>query len=513
MGLPSEYAADHRLECGSMSALRRIFPTFVVAFFLAVTWVAPASAVQQAFLVQNSGWMEPFYTDPNSQFKPLIAAVVGAAAGPGDKLSLLAFSQTSGTNVSPRALGDIGTAGVVIPSLAALGLAHKNGVTSALADTDFQEAIGSVIRTTFQTKPGIIWIFTNNKNSPGNDPATAARNLDFYRMLHLEPSITRTLVFPLKMPVQGKQYAARGLMVYALAYGNEADNELKKILANGKLSSVLTRQPARLKPVDQDGVRIVPQSVLNTPDVKASIGSDQRTLVLDVDASKLVPTVRLKASLENLFYPYLISHANVQGTLRVAQHTMPLSVAPAQVESLAPGQRKSIEVKFNLPLEEVPSPWSHQSIAAMGKQVIIPMTVEVGLSDQQLVLPDSFKAEMAELFPGDPISDVFVPPASVHVSMTRVPLLVRVQYPMLPVLVAIGTALALVAALVGLSLFSARSTRYAVNVDGVRRQIVLKPFRSLVIQDSEGRPVGTIRRGFGRPQLSNVLPGHTLTLV
>ena len=400
-----------------------------------------------------------------------------------------------------------------MPSLAALDLARKNGPSSALADTDFQEAIGSVIRTTFQAKPGIIWIFTNNKNSPGNDPATAARNLDFYRMLHLEPSITRTVVFPLKMPVQGKQYAARGLMVYALAYGNEASVELKKILANGKLSAILTRQPARLKPVDQDGVRIVPESILNTPDIKASMGSDQRTLVLDVDASKLVPAVRLKASLENLFYPYLISHAGVQGTLHVGQRRVPLSVAPAQLDGLAPGQRKSIEVNFNLPLEEVPSAWSHQSIAAMGKQVMIPMTVEVGLFDQQLALPDSFKAEMAELFPGDPISDVFVPPASVRVSMTRVPLLVRVQYPMLPVMAAIGAVLALVAAAVGLSLFSARSTRYAVNVYGVRRQIVLKPFRSLVIQDGEGQPAGTIRRGFGRPQLSDVLPGHTVTLV
>lgn len=493
-----------------MSAPRRF-----AALLLAVAgWAtgAPAMAVQQAFLVQNSGWMEPFYTDPNSPFKPLVAAVVGATARPGDKLSLFAFSQTSGTNVSPRTLGELPAAGAVMPALAALGLAHKNGPASALADTDFQEAISSVIRTTFQAKPGIIWIFTNNKNSPGNDPATAARNLDFYRMLHLEPSITRTLVFPLKMPVHGKLYEARGLMVYALAYGSEAGEALKKIQANGKLSAILTRQPARLKPVDQDGVRIVPESILNTPNVKASMGADQRTLVLDVDADKLVPAVRLKASLENQFYPYLIAHAGVQGTLQVGSRTVPLSVSPARIDALAPGQRAAIEVSFDLPLEEVPSAWSRQSLAAMGKQVMIPMLVEVGLQEQQLALPATFKAEMAELFPGDPISDVFVPPASVHASMTRVPLLVRVQYPMLPLLAALGLALAAVAALLGLCLFSVRSTRYAVTVNGVRRHVVLKPFRSLVIQDDEGTPVGTIRRGFGRPQLSSVMPGQSLAI-
>ena len=493
-----------------MSAPRRL----AALLMLATGWGAgaPAIAVQQAYLVQNSGWMEPFYVDTQSPFKPLVAAVVQATAGSGDKLSLLAFSQTTGANVSPRALGDLSASGAVMPALVGLGLAHKNGPASALADTDFQEAIGSVIRTTFQAKSGIIWIFTNNKNSPGNDPATAARNLDFYRMLHLEPSITRTLVYPLKMPVHGKLYEARGLMVYALAYGKEAGDALKQIQANGKLSAILTRQPARLKPVDQDGVRIVPESILNTSNIKASMGSDQRTLVLDVNAEKLVPAVRLKASLENLFYPYLIAHAGVQGTLQVGARTVPLSVSPAQVIGLAPGKRVAIEVNFNLPLEEVPSPWSRQSMAAMGKQVMIPMSVEVGLQDQQLALPDTFKAEMAELFPGDPISDVFVPPASVHASMTRVPLLVRVQYPMLPVLAAIGAVLALVAVLLGLALFSVRSTRYAVNVNGLHRHVVLKPFRSLDIQDDNGVRVGTISRSFGRPRLSNVAPGQSVAM-
>ena len=39
--------------------------------------------------------------------------------------------------------------------------------------------------------PGIIWIFTNNKNSPGNSPETAKRNREFYQLLHEEPSIVR----------------------------------------------------------------------------------------------------------------------------------------------------------------------------------------------------------------------------------------------------------------------------------------------------------------------------------
>lgn len=476
-------------------------------FFLCVL---PAKAVQQAYLVQNSGWMEPFYADPQSQFKPLVAAVANAAAGPGDRVHVLAFSQSSGSNVSPRLLGEGTGAKAVAGWVAPLALARKD--SRALADTDFREAVTKTISQTFKSRPGIIWIFTNNKNSPGNDPATAARNRDFYRLLHLEPSITRTVVFPLRMPVEGKLFAAKGLMVYGLAYGKEAGEELNRMVAGGRLAKVLSHPPARLKPVDQDGVRIVPQSVLNTPNVTASMGSDKRTLVLDVDAAKLVPEVRMKASLQNVFYPYVIARASVDGQLHTSAGKSALTVLPAAVANLAPGASQAIEVNFKLPLEQVPSPWSRQAIAAMGKQVIMPMTVSLGLADQRLTLPDTFKTEMDDLFPGDPLSEVFVPPDSVRSSTALVPMVVRVQYPLTPVLVMVGSLLVLLLALASFGLLAAKSTRYPIVVDGVRRSVVLKPFKSLAIKTEDGELIGEIKRAFGRPQVSSVQPGHTLTV-
>jgi hypothetical protein len=471
---------------------------------------APAMAVQQAFLVQNSGWMEPFYADPQSQFKPLVAAVAGAAAKPDDKVFVLAFSQSSGSNVSPRLLGEGAGARLVAGWLTSLEPARKSG--TALADTDFREAVTKTIGDTFKSRPGIIWIFTNNKNSPGNDPATAARNLEFYRLLHLEPSITRTVVFPLRMPVKGKFFAAKGLMVYGLAYGKEAGDELNRMVAEGRLSKVLTRPPARLKPVDQDGVRIVPEAVLNTPNVTASMGRDKRTVILDVDADKLVPQVRLKASLQNLFYPYVIAQATVDGRLRTSAGTSPLTVSPAAVSNLRPGASQAIEVSFKLPVEEVPSVWSRQAIAAMGKQVIMPMSVSLGLGNQRLALPASFKTEMQDLFPGDPLSDVFVPPDSVRSSTTQVPIIVRVQYPLTPVLVIVGGVLALLLALLALGFLAMKTTRYPIVVNGVRRHVVLKPFKSLAIKTDEGAAVGEIKRGLGGPVVVKVEPGQSLTV-
>jgi hypothetical protein len=395
--------------------------------------------------------------------------------------------------------------------LSALTVARK-GTGGALADTDFKEAISKTITGPFKAAPGIIWIFTNNKNSPDNDDQTAERNRDFYRMLHLEPSITKTLVFPLKMPVQGKQYVARGLMVYALAYGKPAAEALDRIMAEGRLTRVLTHAPARLKPVDQDAVRIVPEAVRDAPNVRASLGADQRTLVLDVEAAGLVPKVTLQAKLENLFYPYVIQRAGVEATLLGGADRTPIRVEPAVVQGLQPGAKQPVEVSFTLPMAQVPSAWSAQAMAAMGKQVLLPLTVEMGLTGQQLALAEDFAAELRELFPGDPISEVFTPPDSVLASQVRVPLLVRIQYPLTPVLALMGIMFLLVGGLAALGLASRSSKRYELLVDDNKRNVVLQPFTSLVITDGEGRLVGEIKRRVGRPQVTSVVEGHNLTL-
>ncbi|WP_029971862.1 hypothetical protein [Paraburkholderia graminis] len=471
---------------------------------------ASAAGIQQAFLVQNSGWMEPFYTDTASQFKPLVAAVAQAVTSADDPVFLLAFSQTSGTNVSPQLLEAAHGAADVGAKLAPLQIARKSA-GGALADTDFKEAVVKTITGSFHSAPGIVWIFTNNRNSPGNDQATAARNLDFYKLLHLEPSITKTLVFPLRMPVKGKQYQAQGMMVYALAYGEPAARALDHILEEGRLSQVLTRPPARLKPIDLDAVRIVPESVMNSPDVHTSLGTDQRTLVLDVDAGKVVPTVMLRASLQNLFYPYVIRHASVSAVMALPGREVPVGVSPTMFDDLQPGQSKAVEVRLDLPVEKVPSAWSAQALAAMGKQVVVPMSVSLILGSQQLALSDDFKSQLASEFPGDPISDIFAAPVSVRGSRAIVPVVLRIQYPLLPLIVVIAGVLALVGALAALALLSGRSKRYSLVVDEAHRHVVLKPFARLDIRDENGTPVGTVKRGLGQPKVINVTDGHSLS--
>ena len=90
----------------------------------ALTAGAPlAHAVPQVFLVQNSGWMEPFYADPASQFKPLVAELVNAVVTSGDQV-VLASGDGDFDLLLERAIQRHGVEAVVYgtPGLTALSL-------------------------------------------------------------------------------------------------------------------------------------------------------------------------------------------------------------------------------------------------------------------------------------------------------------------------------------------------------------------------------------------------------
>ena len=290
-------------------------------------------AMQQAFLVQNSGWMEPFFADQKSALKPLVVATIDVASGLGDSITVLAFNQSTPENPSPMLMFSGAPGNDARSAVSRIEMARK-GAGKALADTDFNEAVFKTITGPFKSSPGILWIFTNNKNSPNNSTETSERNRDFYRLVHSEPAITRSLAFPLAMPVKGRNYSASGLMVYVLAYGAEADTYLQALVTSGRLKKVFSQQPAQLKPLDRESIRLVPKSVLNAPNTTALLGADGRTLFLDIDVSEHQPVVQMVAAMENMFYPYRIGSANISAQLVGQGWENELPVAPDRLASV-----------------------------------------------------------------------------------------------------------------------------------------------------------------------------------
>ncbi|MDQ2988754.1 MAG: hypothetical protein M3R60_06590, partial [Pseudomonadota bacterium] len=462
-----------------------------------------ALAVSHVFLVQNSGWMDPFYTDTASQYKPLVTELVMAATEPGDLMVLASFNQSLAGAPSPKALLSLkvgaATRADVRTALAGLQTAKKPG-SSVLADTDLGEAVSTAINSALGGKPGLVWLFTNNRNSPNNDQATARRNREFYELIHQGGTISKALAFPLKMPVKGDHYSANGLMVYVFAIGLQGARELDALLAAGRIRNVITEQPARLKPLDRDTVRLVPRRVDDAPGVAFSMGPGGM-LRADVDSDARTPAAKIGWNLENTMYPYTIVSARIGARSALAKQEHPIALASDKVGPLAPGESEPLSSRMQLPVAQLPGKWSAKAIGSAGSAYVVPGQIELTLTDQKLELSQAFRQRMAALFPGDPLPEIFTPPAQIHGSTALLPIEVRVHYGVGPLVALIGAGLALVAALGGAALAYGRPRRTYLTVEDELRTVHTRAGVTQPIFDKAGNKIA---------QLKTTLFGHQL---
>jgi len=475
---------------------------------------APALAVSHVFLVQNSGWMEPFYNDPASQFKPLVTELVSAVAQPGDLMVLAAFNQGLAGAPSPKALLSLkfepkSGREQVKGALANLDLARKPG-SNAFADTDLSEAVSAAIDTALAGKPGLVWLLTNNRNSPNNDQETARRNREFYELIHGGGKITRALAFPLKMPVQGEHYKANGLMLYVFGVGAQGASELKALVDRGALAKVITEPAARLKPLDEDTVRLVPRKVTNAPGVSFSM--ERNLLRADVNADTRAPSADIEWQLENTIYPYTIAAATISARSRLAGQERPVRLDEARISDLSPGKSAPLSSLMQLPIKQLPGTWSMEAIGSAGSAYIMPGQIALQLSGQRLTLSQAFRERMAALFPGDPLPDVFTPPAQIKSSAVVLPIEVRVHFGLTPLVAVIGGVLALIGAVAAAALALARPRKALVTVEDELRTMHARAGTTQPIFDKAGNKVAQLKTTVFGHQLIDLREGAQVRL-
>jgi hypothetical protein len=475
---------------------------------------APAQAIPHVVLVQNSGWMEPFYSDPKSAFKPLVAALAGSVARPGDALVLAAFNQSLPGAPSPRGLLSetvgAGTADHVRAALAGLETARKPK-GAALADTDLGEAVDSAVTQVLRGKPGLVWLFTNNRNSPNNDQQTAQRNREFYALIHRGPAIVQALAFPLRMPVKGAHYQANGLMVYVFAVGAEGARELDRLLAEGRVKRVITEPPARLKPLDRDTVRLLPRKVEDAPGVAFSIDTSGM-LRADVAPGALEPFATVRWSLENTIYPYTIASAALGARSVLGGDNHRIVLENGEVKRLAPGKSLPLASRMQLPVGRLPGAWSLEALKAAGSAYVLPGRIELHLEDQRLELSQAFRTRMEKLFPGDPLPEIFTPPAEIQASTAALPIEVRVHYGAGPLYALIGAALALLAAGAGAAYAYMRPRRVDLTVEDEARTMRTRAGSVQPIYDKAGRQVASLKTTMFGHQLLDLREGAQVRL-
>ena len=119
---------------------------------------------------------------------------------------------------------------------------------------------------------------------------------------------------------------------------------------------------------------------------------------------------------------------------------------------------------------------------------------------------------MNELFPGDALPDVFIPSGEATTSETRLPVVLKISYPLGPVLMLLGLfVLLLIGALLAALLIAGKKT-LTVIVEGVPQSYPLKPFSKAGVYDAQQNKVATLKRGLFGARLENIEPNIAVRL-
>ena len=467
-----------------------------VLFSLVLATGTARAAVPSLYLVQNSGWMEPFFTDPSSPFKPLLRALVDASQT--GRTIIATFNQDGEVpgHRSPEVAFDAPYAPrpvqAAIDGLTLATRPGRDGGGTRLTDADFNGALVRSLDEILDGKPGIVWVLTNNKNSRNNSPEVDRNTRDFAELIRSSPFLPFVAAYPVRMPVTGRLFTERGLIIYAIAYGDAAGAALSRIVDSAPMRALFTDPPVRLKHLDQ------------APLVFSATGADAGVvaqpgggvLLRGVPASGGV--VRVTGTLRSDYYPETIVGADATlawsalgGVADPA--ALPAQVLPGTLARLPAGGQQTVTLVLRLPA--VARPPGLAGVFAETK--VLTGSLQLRLSDMTMALGSDFVAKMSDIAALDQLPDVFADYQTVRTATAVIPVTLAVQYSPLPLIVALCGAAAVVIGLPLLLLVVLRPRRYSVAVDGRGQVFTLRPFQSRTVALRTGQRLVVTGRVFG----------------
>ena len=469
----------------------------LVSIIVGLVTTAEAKAeVPSLYLVQTSGWMEPFFSDPASPFKPLIEALIGASHS--TETIIADFNQDGQVpgHRSPEVVYDGPFAvGPVHGAVSGLSLAVRPG--GRLADSDFNGALVRSLDEILKGKPGIVWLITNNKNSRNNSPEINQNTRDFAEMIRSSPYLPFVVAYPVRMPVTGRQYTERGLIIYAIAYGDEAGVALSKVVDSAPMRSLFTGPPFKLKHLDE------------APLVFSVTGAEAPITALPLPGGGVLlkevsPTgdaeIRVSGRLRSDYYPQTIARADVglawsklDGVANPAN--LKAQVEPRQILKLASGEQQG-DVVLVLHTPAVTRPPGLAGLLAESE--VLNGTLQLRLTNMSMTLGDDFRARMGEIAALDQLPDIFADYQRVSTAATLLPITLAVRFSPVPLILALSLA-ALVVILVAAAVWLlARTRQYTLTVEGRSRSFALRPMQSQTVTLSDNRSIIVTGRLFGR---------------
>ncbi|WP_305542569.1 hypothetical protein [Methylobacterium sp. NEAU K] len=462
---------------------------------------APA---RQVFLVQDSGWMEPFLTAGGSQFRPLVEALVDAARVQGGEVAIASFDQDGQVpgRTSPRILYDGPyEATRVRAAITAIDLPRKAG-SSAYADADFNGALLGAIRTGLRRRDGVIWMVTNNKNAPGNSAEVERNTAAFYAALRDSAAISRIVAYPVRMPLKGRNFSEGGFVVYGIGYGAGGGRALAAAVGSPGLKALFSHPPVSLKPVLASGLTLRFDR-LDTGGLQAAL--ENGVLVVRGADAAAGTALRLTAHLHNGLYPQRVAGARLDlrwSEVGAEAGLARAAVSPAEIADLAP-QAESGPLAVVLSLPPIPRPNGLAGLLSDRRDVDGTLTLR--LADLRLALEPAFLERVrpifgSGLFAGDQMTGqlgdanavegrlpgLFRDYRGVSEAAVSLPVRIEVAFSPWPLVVASAGALMLVGG-AGLGAAAAnRAKSHTVMLGAFPKRATLRPYRAQVFRAPDG---------------------------
>jgi hypothetical protein len=457
------------------------------------------------FLVQNSGWMEPFYSDDRAgKFDPLVVDFITRVAPANGRIVIASFNHDGEVpgRMSPDVVytGDA-DAQHVRAALSRVDIAHR--VDGRLANSDYHEALINTIKRIINQQSALIFMVTNNKSAPvGNvnmeDSDVVSRTEAFNALLKGSDAVPRVVAWPMPLAVRGR-FSENGLVIYGIAYGPSASLPLKHASESAQLRALTVDPPVRLKPLALD-----PLLLTLTPGRQEKVDwyADSGGGV-HVDGIGIGDSVRIFGALTNTHYPYVIRSARLVAywTPRDAQAaTVGAAIAPQTVGNLAPFatlQDVAIDVRV---LAAKRKRW-------LDDKVPVPGTLSITLDGLSLGLAPDFVRKMHALFgegaaPRPDLPDqlppqtpkIFLNYANVKQGVTEVPMMLGVHFFPWPLIAVILAALAAIVPLAAAAWYATSEKAFPVMIDGEAVTVALRPFQAKRVRGIRGEFV--VSRGF-----------------
>ena len=473
---------------------------------LAGVGAAQASTdLRQAFLVQNSGWMEPFFNDPESPFIPLLGALGEQLAVDG-QLAVASFNQQGHIpeRQSPHVVYEGAfTSTAFRDALGQIDLPRRPD--GHFADADFHGAFVNAVSDMLDGQSGVVWMVTNNKNAPGNDPQVEENTRAFFQQLAQSSAITRLVAYPIRMPVEGEHFSEEGLIIYGIGYGRTGGQLLEGLVERVDASGLFADPAVTLKPLDDIPLRFEPRRI-HPPELEAQ-WADGALIIEGLDA-QTPQEIFVEGRLHSEFYPHVLDEAALQVAwtghpqAEVDTGAVQAAISPARVSALQhEGAGDEVTIRFRTPAFERPD-----GIAGLQTDSIhLVGAIDIVLGDLTLRFSEDFKDKMESLYGLDQLPVVFFDNEQVSASSATLPVRISVHYSVVPLVLSLAGLAIVVIGGGGLWFWTHHPRTVTVPISGQMRRVSLRPLQTKVVKDPDTGVDWRVKMGItGKPGVQEI---------